>query len=157
MSDIYGPNNYEPRKAVGYLLTRVRSEMLAALDRELASDEKCASMEVTSAQFVILANLHTGGMKSATELCKGISYDPGAMTRMIDRLEEKGLLTRRRNPSDRRQVNLELTEMGARALPPMKLAATRVTNRFLRDFSSSESGQLELLLTRMLENALRAG
>ncbi len=117
MAEIYDGETYEPRKGVGHLLHRVRTEMLAAVDRELAADEQLSALEVTSAQFIIIATLSMGGVKSAADLCKGISYDAGAMTRMIDRLEEKGLLSRSRDPGDRRLVNLELTEKGIAALP----------------------------------------
>ena len=63
---------------------------------QFAEDEQLSAMEVTSAQFIVLATLSMGEAKSASDLCKGISYDAGAMTRMIDRLEEKGLLRRSR-------------------------------------------------------------
>jgi len=110
MGDIYDSATYEPRKGVGHLLHRVRTEMLAAVDRAMAADEQLAAMEVSSAQFIILATLSMDTAKSASDLCKYISYDAGAMTRMIDRLEEKQLLRRSRDPGDRRLVNLELTE-----------------------------------------------
>ncbi len=150
--DIYDPQSYEPRKGVGYLLHRVRAEMLGQVDRELAADAELARLEVSSAQFIILAQLGLGGIRSASDLCKGISYDAGAMTRMIDRLEDKGLLRRSRSPEDRRLVNLELTEQGIAALPRMKQCSIRVLNRFLKGFSKSEARLLEGFLTRMLEN-----
>ncbi len=155
MADIYDVETYEPRKGVGHLLHRVRTEMLAAIDREMSADEQLAAMEVTSAQFVVMATLSLGEMKSASDLCKGISYDAGAMTRMIDRLEEKGLLRRNRCANDRRLVNLEITEKGNVALPLMRLAAMKVVNRFLEGFTKAEARQLEGFLTRMLENAPR--
>ena len=53
---------------------------------------------------------------SASDLCKGISYDAGAMTRMLDRLEGKGLIRRNRSAQDRRLMHLELTEEGRAGL-----------------------------------------
>jgi MarR family transcriptional regulator, multiple antibiotic resistance protein MarR len=155
MGDIYDSATYEPRKGVGHMLHRVRTEMLAAVDRDMAADEQLAAMEVTSAQFIILATLSMGTAKSASDLCKYISYDAGAMTRMIDRLEEKGLLRRSRDPGDRRLVNLELTEKGSEAMPRMRDVAMRVLNRFLHGFTKAEARQLEGFLARMLENAPR--
>jgi DNA-binding MarR family transcriptional regulator len=155
MGDIYDFETYEPRRGVGHLLHRVRTEMLAAVDREMAADVQLVAMEVTSAQFIVLAALSMGEMKSASDLCKHISYDAGAMTRMIDRLEEKGLLRRSRCPDDRRLVNLELTEKGSLALPQMRRVAMRVLNRFLDGFTKAEARQLESFLIRMLENAPR--
>jgi len=84
-----------------------------------------------------------------------MTYDAGAMTRMIDRLEEKGLLKRSRCPDDRRLVNLELTEKGQVALPRMRNTARRVLNRFLEGFTKAEARQMEGFLIRMLENASR--
>ena len=155
MGDIYDFETYEPRRGVGHLLHRVRTEMLAAVDREMAADEQLVAMEVTSAQFIVLAALSMGEMKSASDLCKHISYDAGAMTRMIDRLEEKGLLRRSRCPDDRRLVNLELTEKGSLALPQMRRIAMRVLNRFLDGFTKAEARQLEGFLVRMLANIPR--
>jgi DNA-binding MarR family transcriptional regulator len=156
MGEIYDFESYEPRRGVGHLLHRVRTEMLAAVDRAMAADERLVAMEVTSAQFIVLATLSMGEVKSASDLCKHISYDAGAMTRMIDRLEEKGLLKRSRCPNDRRLVNLELTEKGSQALPQMRMVAMRVLNRFLEGFTKAEARQLEGFLLRMLENSQRS-
>jgi DNA-binding MarR family transcriptional regulator len=153
MSDIYDSATYEPRRGIGHLLSRVRAELLAAIDRAMATDEQLSSMEMSSAQFVIMATLSMGVAKSASDLCKGISYDAGAMTRMLDRLEEKGLLRRSRDPSDRRLVNLEITEKGNAALPRMREVSMGVLNRFLQGFTKAEARQLESFLTRMLDNA----
>jgi DNA-binding MarR family transcriptional regulator len=154
MSDIYDSASYQPRKAIGALLTRVKVEMLAALDGELAADKRLAPLELSAAQFAVLASLAAGSEpKSAADLCKGISYDAGAMTRMLDRLETKGLLRRRRSADDRRLVHLELTDDGRTAYARMRELSLTVANRFLHGFSRAEARQLESLLTRMLENA----
>ncbi|MGB6603491.1 MAG: MarR family transcriptional regulator [Steroidobacteraceae bacterium] len=154
MGDIYDSASYQPRKAIGALLGRVKVAMLAAVDAELAADKRLAPLELSAAQFAVIASLAGGGEpKSAADLCKGISYDAGAMTRMLDRLESKGLLRRRRSADDRRLVHLELTDQGRAAYPRMRELSLTVANRFLRGFSRAEARQLETLLMRMLENA----
>jgi DNA-binding MarR family transcriptional regulator len=138
---------------VGHLLSRVRTEMLAALDKALEADAELSALEISSAQFIVIAALALAETaKSASDLCKGISYDAGAMTRMIDRLESKGLIRRNRRPEDRRVVYLELTEEGTRAYPRMRAVSMGVVNRFLRGFSEAEARQLESFLSRMLQN-----
>lgn len=154
MADVYDIESYQPRKGVGHLLNRVRTEMLSVLDAAFAADLELSKLEISSAQFIVIAALvNTEGVKSASDLCKGISYDAGAMTRMLDRLESKGLIRRTRRPDDRRVVYLELTEEGHRAFPRMRQVSMGVVNRFLRGFSQAEARQLESFLTRMLENA----
>jgi DNA-binding MarR family transcriptional regulator len=153
MGDIYDSASYQPRKSIGSLLTRVKVAMLAALDEELARDRRLAPLELSAAQWAVIASLTGEERKSASDLCKWISYDAGAMTRMLDRLEGKGLIRRNRSPDDRRLVHLELTEEGLAAYPRMRELSLGVANRFLRGFSKAEARQLESLLTRMLENA----
>jgi len=154
VSEIYDSATYQPRKSIGALLARVRVEMLAALDRELAADKRLVPLEVSAAQYIIIANLAVAQEPmSASDLCKGISYDAGAMTRMLDRLEGKGLIRRNRSPHDRRLMHLELTEEGRAAYPRMREISMNLANRFLRGFTKTEARQLESFLVRMLENA----
>src|SRR5437773_2466743 len=128
------------------LINRVRVELIDALDRELSQ------FDISAAQLIVLASVANKEADSASGLCKSISYDPGAMTRMIDRLEQKGLVRRLPNAEDRRATNLEITTAG-RALYPQLLAAKEaVAAQFLRGFSADEVRTLESLLNRMLEN-----
>src|SRR5215468_1679070 len=134
---IYDARTFEPQRSLGRLLGRVKAEMGEAIDRELAP------FDISAAQFVILVALATGEADSASTLCRGISYDPGAMTRMIDRLEQKGLIRRIQLPYDRRKVGLELTAEGKAVYPKLRAAAAAMQNRFLRGFSRTEVRQLE--------------
>jgi DNA-binding MarR family transcriptional regulator len=154
LGEVYELESYQPRKGVGHLLSRVRTEMLSALDKALEADAELSAKEISAAQFIVIAALALAdSARSASDLCKGLSYDAGAMTRMIDRLESKGLIRRNRRPDDRRVVYVELTEEGSRAYPRMREVSMGVANRFLRGFSMPEARQLEGYLSRMLENA----
>ena len=151
---IYDSDNYEPCRSVAHLVGVLRTEMLAALDRELTADRHVADIGVTAAQFIVMARLAAAERrKSASDLCKEMSYDAGAMTRMIDRLESKGLIRRARCPQDRRLVYLEMTDQGRAAYPHLREISMAIQNRFLRGFSRADTRQLEGLLGRMLENA----
>lgn len=145
--DIYDPKTFEPGTSVGYLVSRVRTALFNAIDHALAP------LDVTAAQYIVMGQLVYSLAESPSQLCQTISYDPGAMTRMIDRLEAKGLVRRVRHPLDRRALNLELTEEGKAAFPKMRVCVVGVLNRFLTGFSKSEARQLERLLQRVLANA----
>jgi DNA-binding MarR family transcriptional regulator len=153
LPDVYSLASFEPRQGLGHLIGRVRAELLAAIETQLTRDEFLGPLEVTSAQLIVIVNL--AGREcatSASELCKGISYDAGAMTRMLDRLEAKGLVRRTRSPDDRRLVNLELTQAGKAAYPRLREISMRVLNHSLGDFTVGEAQQLEGMLRRMLHN-----
>ncbi len=145
MTQIYDPKSFNPKTGIGGLVARVRAKMFEALDAELAP------YDISAAQYVILVGL-ANGVDSASGLCKGASYDPGAMTRMLDRLERKGLVQRVRCPEDRRVVKLALSAEGRAVYPKLVETAAKVTNRKLEGFSKIEAQQLETLLQRMLDN-----
>ncbi len=149
---IYDVETYHPASCVGQLMYRVRAAQMSALDQALAQDPNLAPLEITAAQYIIISVLARRGVDSAAQLCKDLSYDAGAMTRMIDRLEAKGLISRSRCPEDRRLVKLKLTEAGLAALPKLRECSVRVLNHFLRGFSQAEARQLEGFLVRMLQN-----
>jgi DNA-binding MarR family transcriptional regulator len=132
---------------VGYLINQARTKLKEAIDRELSQ------FDITAAQFVVLSMLAANSPESAAQLCRESSYDPGAMTRMIDRLEKKHFLRRVRNPSDRRVVSLELTEQGRAIQPTLRASSLHVASRFLRGFSQNEVEQFENLLERLLKNS----
>ena len=101
IAEIYDPKHFEPRMGIGGLLSRVKMALVDALDAELAQ------FDISAAQYVILVNL-ASGCDSSSDLCRSVSYDPGAMTRMLDRLERKGLIRRVRCFEDRRVARLAL-------------------------------------------------
>ena len=127
-------------------INRVRVELIDALDLELSK------FDISAPQLIVLASVANKEADSAAALCKSISYDPGAMTRMIDRLEQKGLVRRFPNPDDRRASNLEMTTAGRALYPQLLEAKERVQARFLRGFGNEDVVMLEILLDRMLAN-----
>ena len=145
--EIYDLKSYDPKRSIGGLLGRVKMAMSAAVDAELAP------LDITAAQYVILMSIALEEADSASGLCKGMSYDPGAMTRMIDRLERRGLVRRVAHPNDRRASNLELTPEGEAVYPKLRESVMKVLNHFLRGFTPQEAHQLENFLNRMLESA----
>jgi DNA-binding MarR family transcriptional regulator len=151
-AQIYDANTFQPAKAVGQLMCRVRAAYIAALDEALAREPEIADLEISAAQYTILNVLEQRGVDSAAQLCKDISYDGGAMTRMVDRLEAKGLVSRRRSEDDRRLIYLELTEEGRQAVPKLRACSAHVLNYLLRGFSANEVRQFEGFLARMLQN-----
>ena len=140
------PTPAKPAHGILRLINRVRVELIDALDRELSP------FDISARQLFVLSSVAHGEADSASSLCKSISYDPGAMTRMIDRLQQKGLVRRVPHPEDRRAMNLELTVAGKALFPQLIAAKDRVHAQFLRGFSDDERRTLEALLHRMLAN-----
>jgi DNA-binding MarR family transcriptional regulator len=84
-------------------------------------------------------------------------YDTGAMTRILDRLEHKGLVRRERCREDRRVVFLRMTPNGRAQLPRLLSVGTRVLEAHLAGFSQAEIEQLKSYLGRMINNGQTEG
>ena len=144
---LYVAADYRPEENVGMLVGMVRSQLMAALDEELAD------IGLTGAQLPVLHWICQSGDATAATLCRQIGTDTGSMTRMIDRLEEKGFIRRVRSDDDRRVVRLELTAAGKALRPMITPRVVNVLNRNLAGFSADELEQLKFLLRRVLANA----
>ena len=121
---------------------------MTALDAELTP------IGLTWAQGTTLLWIaNSRGATSSAELCRVIGCDTGSMTRMLDRLERKGLIRRERRVEDRRVVNLTITATGNELCAKVPPLAEAVFQKFARDFSVEELLVLKGLLRRLLANA----
>jgi DNA-binding MarR family transcriptional regulator len=143
---LYRPETYRVEDSVGYLVTRVRASIFAAVDRELAP------FGISAAQGSILIYIAHGRGDRAADIARDYDYDTGSMTRMVARLAAKRLLRRVPDDKDRRVQRLELTAAGRRLTEQMSAMAAKVLNQHLRGFTRAELEQLKALLRRMLEN-----
>ena len=136
-------------ESIGWLMKQV----VARLSREL--HDRMASLEVTAAQWpvLLLMNQGTDGGPTAIELARQLSMDAGAMTRMIDRMSEKGLIERSRCPQDRRATRLALTDSGREAVGPIAETLAATLNDLLHGFSREEFDTLVAMLRRLDANA----
>jgi DNA-binding MarR family transcriptional regulator len=131
---------------IGPLIGRVRVIALTSLDDEMQT------FGITGMQFVIMKHLGDGAAETAADLSRQMHYDAGSMTRLLDRLEEKGWIRRERSKDDRRVVRLRVTSAGRDVLPRLLDSAARVLQRMLIGFNAAEVRDLRSLLNRMIEN-----
>jgi DNA-binding MarR family transcriptional regulator len=146
-ADFYDAASYHPNDSVGYLMRRILGSLAAAMDRELEPSG------LTHAQWAPLFRLSLQPGITVAELARQNEHDTGAMTRLLDRLEAKGLCQRERSSEDRRVVRLALTEQGREVAEQVPQALSRVQNAYLAGFSREEWLLLKSFLSRILENA----
>ena len=129
----------------GSLIHEVGRELNTAVERELAP------FNITAQQAALLlwsARQET----SPSQLVALLGTDTAGVTRLLDRVEAKGLIRRRNHPDDRRSIVIELTEAGRALVPRLPPIFGRVSIQLLAGFSEEEIHQLTTLLQRMLEN-----
>jgi DNA-binding MarR family transcriptional regulator len=152
VKNVYDLKSARANEELVPLVMQVRMAIIQGLDQEFLSDKDVALLEVTSAQFAILKNVLKGNATAACELCKFMDYDRGAMSRMIDRLEKKGLIRRVALAHTRRTRALEVTAAGRAAFPKMQACLARVVNRMLKGLTSEQVHAVQSVLRRMLAN-----
>ena len=144
----YSADTYRAEESVGYLMRRIMSAVAQAVDGEMSDPDG-----PTYPQWIPLHKLQVGAATTVAELARECLLDAGAMTRLLDRLEAKGLCRRVRSLEDRRVVNIELTDEGRAAAQQVPEILSRVQNEHLAGFSEAEWEQLKSFLRRILDNA----
>ncbi|KVG65746.1 MarR family winged helix-turn-helix transcriptional regulator [Burkholderia pseudomultivorans] len=140
-------SSYQMNDSVGYLMSRVKSLMT-----NLVTQRTQEELGITGTQASMLFMIAVGKCSTAAELAREYGIDASAVTRLLDRVEKRGLLSRVRSIEDRRVVRLELTDEGralAERLPPIFRS---VLDQLLDGFTPEEVGFLKSMLRRILSN-----
>ncbi|BFG75127.1 MarR family transcriptional regulator [Paraburkholderia terrae] len=147
----YQPESIHLESSLGYYLTKARNVLVERTDRAVAH------LGLTTQQIGVILLLSCGRATTPFELSRAMSYDSGSMTRMLDRLEKKGLIARSRSDKDRRIVKLGLTAQGQQAASQLPEIGADVLNEQLRGFSGADLATLIDLLSRFIANGIDGG
>ena len=138
---------------MGLVFRQVRDAMWAEMAREMA----LAGHDLTYSQFMTVKHLAVDCSTGVTDLARLAQLNPGAMTRLLDRLEARGLLRRVADPTDRRALNIVLTESGLALWRDIKHCGQIVRERAMQGLDESERAQLFRMLDRVLQNLTSSG
>ncbi|HET7125880.1 MAG TPA: MarR family transcriptional regulator [Lysobacter sp.] len=141
------PNLSACGSSLGLLFRQVRDALRAAMEHELAVN----GHDITLSQYITLKKLHYG-TANASELAQAAELNPGAMTRLLDRLETAGLVQREAHPSDRRALRIVLTERGRSIWPELEACTDRVRERALAGLDDGQRAELVRMLEHVLAN-----
>lgn len=147
----YDGSKFSGEESVGYWIKQSYQTLQRNLDAEM---QGC---DLTGMQWGPLWLISRGKADTVAACAREAGIDAGAMTRMLDRLEAKGLLERTRSTQDRRVVHVSLTERGQEAADRIPYCLAEVLNRQLRGFSREEVDALLGLLRRFVSNGGACG
>ena len=139
----YHASTYKAQNSIGYLVKRAQSMMMDVLEQVFAE------RGFTFIHYVILTWVRDGIAVNHKDICLKYRHDSGALTRVIDQLEERGLLERVRRGNDRRKVDLELTDAGRKTVESLIPLVVDKLNLALVDFSRDEVSELKRLLSKL--------
>jgi DNA-binding MarR family transcriptional regulator len=117
---------------------------LLHLNRRLRKE--LGPLGITGGQASLLWSIRSKPGVGVRELAEGEGVSTPAMTAYVDRLEAAGLVVRRRSESDRRRVELALTEAGMRVLRSARTRRTAWLAARLRRLDPAELAAVEAAL-----------
>ena len=135
----------------GRLPAELRASTLVLLKR-LGFNAKQHSFEeyekagLSPYHHAILAVLDEGVPDTQATIADSLGYDRGTLVGLLDELEEKGLVERKRDPDDRRRQLVSLTKDGKRALTKLRTLAAHLEDEFLAPLDTEQREQLHALL-----------
>ena len=135
-------------------LTEGIADRISVISRRfmLRNKERLDEHGISWREWQVLTNLMLGGEtpKSPSDLSATMMVGTGAMTNVLDRLEQAKLIRRVRNPSDRRSVIVQLTPQGERLWKAAVNELGEAESSVVTTLSRNEQLQLNRLLRKLL-------
>jgi MarR family transcriptional regulator, transcriptional regulator for hemolysin len=139
------------RPPVGLQLTRAAKTVSRAFDDALAATG--GSLPV----WLVLLSLKTGRVASQRELADAVGIREATLTHHLNSMDARGLVTRERDPANRRVHRLALTADGEATFHRLRTAAVAFDERLRRGLSAEDVTALEDVLARLESNAAATG
>lgn len=132
---------------LGFWLRRLSDKVHVSFERKLAAHD------VTVSQWNVLVTLYRGDAETVGEIARFLQTDPAAVSRLVDRLQEKQLVRREDDPASRRRVPIGLTDRGRDLTPVLIELADRNDEAFFHVLSADEHAELMSTLQQLDRHA----
>jgi len=129
----------------GHLIRRLNQISMALFG------EETSALDLTSVQYAALNMVHELPGIDQVSLSDMIAFDKTTIVKVLDRLVEKGLITRTRSETDRRVNHLHATPKGSQLLKEVHPMLDRSDKRILAPLSPAEQRSFMDLLTRLVQ------
>ncbi|PHR18236.1 MAG: transcriptional regulator [Sphingopyxis sp.] len=136
-------------EAIGFLI----HDTARLFRREL--NERMRHSGVTALQWRLLAYLARNEGSNQVKLAEFLEVEPITLSRMIDRLADAGMLSRRRDPDDRRAWRLYLEDKSLPLIDELRAASATLTEAAQEGLTKEEREKLADLVERMRQNLSR--
>ena len=142
---MFTPDDLGPQLSsrLTYLLKR------AALELEHLHQQQLAPAGISARELAVLLLLNAREPESQQQAARRLGVDRTTMVALVDGLEDKGLVARQPDASDRRRNVISLTNAGEMTLARATRASDAAEQQLLAELSDTEAAQLRELLRRI--------
>jgi DNA-binding MarR family transcriptional regulator len=137
-----------PAELVASTLFLLKRLGFAAKQRSI---EEYEQVGLSPYHHAILTLLEEGAPETQAEIADALGYDRGTLVGLLDELEKKALVERKRDPDDRRRHIVRLTDDGKRTLGSLRALAKRLEDEFLAPLDAEQRTSLHALLLQLAE------
>ena len=129
-----------------------RQVVMTAKTIKALFEDALAQEGATLATWVVLNGVERGRWASQSGLAKKLRIEGATVTRHLDRLERQGLITRSRDPDDRRQISVRLSPAGRLLHRRLRAVARRLDDRVCEGLTERDRSDLQRVLERVRAN-----
>jgi DNA-binding MarR family transcriptional regulator len=145
-TELFDPEQYVMAESVGYLISRAKNSLSHSIEQEVSG------LDITHAQASCLIMLSSGRASTVTDLGRELNTDMGSITRLLSRMEKRGLIERTRRDDDRRVLDLSLTPAGHALAAQLPTVFCKVMATHFRGFTVEEIDTMRSMLRRVICN-----
>lgn len=117
-----------------------------------AFDQALAEAGGTTPVWLVLIGVKSGRLASQRELAASLGIEGATLTHHLNSMERQGLLTRQRDPANRRAHVIELTDKGEALFHRLRAAAGAFDRRLRAGLDDEEIATLARILTKLQSN-----
>jgi DNA-binding MarR family transcriptional regulator len=135
-----------PRELVestSFLLKRLGGEVKNRVD------DGFEAVGASPYHFTLLAVLDEGARETQATIADALGYDPSYLVGLLDELEQRNLIERKRDPADRRRHIVRLTPAGKKTLARLRAMYAKLNEDFFAPLDAEERATLRRLLHRL--------
>jgi len=130
-------------ESTSFLLKRLGGEVKSRFD------DGFESTGASPFHFTVLAVLDEGARETQATIADALGYDRSYLVGLLDELEGRGLIERKRDPADRRRHIVSLTPAGKKKLAKLRAMYAQMNQDFFAPLSADERKTLHTLLHRL--------
>ncbi|MBQ3393429.1 MAG: MarR family transcriptional regulator [Lachnospiraceae bacterium] len=135
---------------INYLLTGAQHNVFQYMKKNLSQ------FDLTPIQYGVLGCIWEFDMHNPKEIAEHMGIENSTISGILERMENKGLIKRTIDSSDRRYIHIELTEQSKELEVPVRTVVEKVDKRVMSQFTKEEVITIKEILRRINKDDLEA-